>query len=121
MSCCDSNALPANYYLFPAIVTGDHLPSAVNIQIQSQDSTLESVLVTFTTTPGVGSPALVLANPGDVTINADDPGTWDFTIEDFTVNLPAGSYYYQLKTTDSSAPGQTTTWIQGYWEVITSI
>lgn len=127
MSCgCDSGCgcsdgyLPIWFEIFPKIVTGQPLPEIQRLTIDGQETILTRVFINFKSDPSSLYPNFTLdSDNGDITITESEPETWGFTINSFTVDLPADSYFYQLWTEDSTSAKRC--WITEEWTISTSI
>jgi hypothetical protein len=111
-----TNYLPGKYDL-PSVPTGDTWPGIAELSIEINGSAptlaLSSARMQFRDRDDdVGNLVLELTSSGgEITIN--DADTWNITIEPLDVTLAAGTYYYDLETTDTDS--QVTTYLEGTW------
>ena len=110
-----SDYLPDRYNL-PACVSGDTFPgfriTSIKINGSAPTTALDSVRIDFRTTPAAPVSSLRLDSTDGVTINNN--ATWDFTVDPFTVDLPAGEYYYDIETTTGTT---IRTYLKGHWTI----
>jgi len=100
------------------ITQGDTYP-ATNITETSADTTLSRVRVKIIKANATATALTLDSNTTGITLNGTSPGGWDFTIDEIpaatTATLDAGSYAYDLETTDSV--GTVRTEFRGTWEI----
>jgi hypothetical protein len=113
---------PAKYNLV-AVTQGDTYP-ATNVTISGNDTVLSRVRLKIKLT-GATTTALTLDSnsAAGITLTATAAGTWAFTIDAIPAatmqTLTAGSYSFDLETTDAS--GVVKTEFKGNWQILPQI
>jgi hypothetical protein len=98
-----------------AVTTGDTFP-ATNITDSGSDTALVRVRVKVKAS-GEATASLTLdSSSTGITITNATAGAWNFTIDMIQVALAAGTYSYDLETTDSA--GTVRTEFAGTWEIL---
>jgi hypothetical protein len=76
---------------------------------------LDLVQMAIRSSAGVKVLELTSGVNGEITINDDTADAWEFTVEERTITLTEGIYYYKIRLTDSN--GVKVDWIAGSWQI----